>query len=133
MSGMEYRCWYAKIARKMIRKFTLELPPTTNNLYRAAHHGGRTYQYMTGEARAWKEAAQWQMKDGRYHLLEGPVEVVATFYLKRDRDIENAKLLFDALEGTVIKNDSQIVSMHLFKEKDKDNPRVVLEVYELEK
>jgi len=117
----------------MIRKFTLELPPTTNNLYRAAHHGGRTYQYMTGEARAWKEAAQWQMKDGRYHLLEGPVEVVATFYLKRDRDIENAKLLFDALEGTVIKNDSQIVSMHLFKEKDKDNPRVVLEVYELEK
>ena len=117
----------------MIRKFTLELPPTTNNLYRAAHRGGRTYQYLTGEARAWKEAAQWQMKDGRYHLLEGPVEVVATFYLKRDRDIENAKLLFDALEGTVIKNDSQIVSMHLFKEKDKDNPRVVLEVYELEK
>jgi len=116
----------------MIRKFVLKLPPTTNNLYRAAHHGGRTYQYMTGEARAWKEAAQWQMKDGRYHLLEGPVEVVATFYLKRDRDIENAKLLFDALEGTVIKNDSQIVSMHLFKEKDKDNPRVVLEVYELE-
>lgn len=130
---MEYRCWYAKIARKMIRKFTLELPPTTNNLYRAAHHGGRTYQYLTSEARAWKEAAQWQMKDGRCHLLEGPVEVVATFYLKRDRDVENAKLLFDALEGTVIKNDSQIVSMHLFKEKDKDNPRVVLEVYELEK
>ena len=130
---MEYRCWYAKIARKMIRKFTLELPPTTNNLYRAAHHGGRTYQYLTGEARAWKETAQWQMKDGRCHLFEGPVEVVATFYLKRDRDIENAKLLFDALEGTVIKNDSQIVSMHLFKEKDKDNPRVVLEVYELEK
>ena len=130
---MEYRCWYAKIARKMIRKFTLELPPTTNNLYRAAHHGGRTYQYMTGEARAWKEAAQWEMKDGRCRIIEGPVEVVATFYLKRERDIENAKLLFDALEGTVIKNDSQIVSMHLFKEKDKDNPRVVLEVYELEK
>ncbi len=117
----------------MIRKFTLELPPTTNNLYRAAHHGGRTYQYLTGEARAWKEAAQWEMKDRRCRLIEGPVEVVATFYLKRERDIENAKLLFDALEGTVIKNDSQIVSMHLFKEKDKDNPRVVLEVYELEK
>jgi len=120
----------------MIRKFTLELPPTTNNLYRAAHHGGRTYQYMTSEARAWKEAAQWKMKGGRGHLIghliEGPVEVVATFYLKRDRDVENAKLLFDALEGTVIKNDSQIVSLHLFKEKDKNNPRVELEIYPLE-
>jgi len=116
----------------MIRKFTLELPPTTNNLYRAAHHGGRTYQYLTSEARAWKEMAQWQMKDGRYHLIEGPVEVVATFYLKRDRDVDNLKILIDSLEGTVIENDSQVQSLHIFKERDARKPRVVLEVYELE-
>lgn len=130
---MEYRCWYAKIARKMIRKFTLELPPTTNNLYRAAHHGGRTYQYMTGEARAWKKAAQWEMKDGRCRLIEGPVEVVATFYLKRDRDVDNLKVLIDSLEGTVIANDRQVEALHVFKHKDAKKPRVVLEVYELEK
>ena len=121
----------------MIRKFTLELPPTTNNLYRAAHHGGRTYQYMTSEARAWKEAAQWKMKGGRGHLIghliEGPVEVVATFYLKRDRDVDNLKILIDSLEGTVIANDRQVEALHVFKHKDAKKPRVVLEVYELEK
>ena len=116
----------------MVRKFTLELPPTTNNLYRATHRGGRTYQYLTSEARAWKEAAQWKMKDGRYRLFEGPVEVVATFYLKRDRDVDNLKILIDSLEGTVISKDRQVEALHVFKQKDAKKPRVVLEVYPLE-
>jgi Holliday junction resolvase RusA-like endonuclease len=88
--------------------------------------------YMTKEAKAWKEAAQWEMKDSRYNLIEGPVEVVVNFYLKYDRDVENAKILFDALEGVVVKNDRQIEALHIFKEKEKDNPRVSIEVYELE-
>lgn len=115
-----------------MRQFTLELPPTSNQLYRTVHRGGRTYQYMTGEARAWKQAAQWQMKDGRYKVIEGPVEVVATFYLKYDRDVDNLKILLDSLEGIVLKNDRQVEALHIFKEKGAKNPRVELEVYELE-
>jgi Holliday junction resolvase RusA-like endonuclease len=115
-----------------MRQFTLELPPTSNQLYRTVHRGGRTYQYMTGEARAWKEAAQWGMRDGRYKIIEGPVEVVATFYLKHDRDVDNLKILLDSLEGIVLKNDRQVEALHIFKEKDKEEPRVELEVYELE-
>lgn len=116
----------------LMRKFILDLPPTTNALYRASSGGGRTFQYLAPEARAWKELAQWQMLDKRHRILSGPLEVTATFYLRFDRDIDNAKLLFDALEGVVIKNDRQIESLHLFKEKDRENPRVEIEVYELE-
>mgnify|MGYP005628739335 CR=1 FL=1 len=117
-----------------MRKFTLELPPTTNHLYRAVHRGGRTYLYMTKEARAWKEAAQWQMKDGRYHPIKGPVEVVVNFYLKYDRDVDNLKILIDSLEGIVLdKKDAKIEALHIFKERDIKRPRVVVEVYELEK
>lgn len=115
-----------------MRKFILDLPPTTNALYRAVTRGGRTYQYLTAEARVWTEKAQWEMKDGRHKTISGPVEVTATFYLKHDRDVDNVKLLLDALEGIVIKNDRQVESLHLFKEKDKENPRVEIEVYELE-
>jgi len=115
-----------------MRKFILDLPPTSNQLYRAVHRGGRTYQYLTGEARAWKEAAQWRMRDGRRKVIKGPVEVVATFYLKYDRDVDNLKLLLDALEGVVLRNDRQVTSLHVFKEKGAKKPRVVLEVYELE-
>lgn len=88
--------------------------------------------YMTGEAKAWKQAAQWGMRDGRYKVIEGPVEVTATFYLKYDRDVDNLKILLDSLEGIVLKNDRQVEALHVFKEKDKEKPRVVLEVYELE-
>lgn len=85
---------------------------------------------MTQEAKNWKLEAQWLLKGKR--ILVCPVEVFITFYLKRDRDVDNLKLLVDSLEDTVIKNDSQIKVLHIFKEMDKNNPRVEVVIDRLE-
>ena len=86
---------------------------------------------MTAEAKRWKKEAKRKIRKRKY-LIECPVEVFVTFYLKRSRDVDNLKLLLDALEGTVIKNDRQVEALHVFKETDRENPRVELEVFKLE-
>jgi Holliday junction resolvase RusA-like endonuclease len=110
-------------------KVVLPLPPTTNNLYRHAYVKGKTVVYMTAEAKAWKEEAQWMLKKGR--PTDKEVEVFVYFYLTRDRDCDNLKLLIDALENTKVNNDSQIVALHIFKERVKDKPHCEVEVNEL--
>ncbi len=53
------------------------------------------------------------------------VNIIQYFGDNRKRDIDAyIKILLDAAEGIVYKNDNQITEMHVYKEKDKDNPRV---------
>lgn len=111
-------------------KETLPLPPTTNHIYHIVRLGRRYGLALTPEARVWKESAQYQLKVGR-ELMTGPVMARFTFYLQRPRDVDNLKILMDALQGTVIDNDNQVEEMHVYKKKDKDNPRVELEVLPL--
>jgi Holliday junction resolvase RusA-like endonuclease len=113
-------------------KFVLPLPPTTNQIYRTRAFGkGRAVRYMTKEAKEWERQAREKIGT-RKKLLSGPVEVCASFYLKYDRDVDNLKVLMDCLEGSVIVNDKQVQALHVFKEKDADRPRVILEIYPLE-
>lgn len=105
-------------------KFTLTLPPTTNHIY--GTHGHQ--RFLTKEAKAWKEEAQWIFKtEWKQDLITIPVKVNVNFYLKRDRDIDNLKILLDSLQGIIIDNDSQVVSLYIAKHKS-DNPRVEIEV-----
>jgi len=87
---------------------------------------------MTAEAKRWKKEAKRKLGARRRKLIEEPVELFVTFYLRYNRDVDNLKLLLDALEGTVIKNDRQVEALHVFKEKDRKNPRVVVELWRLE-
>ena len=105
-------------------KFVLDLPPTTNALYR--NHGH--VRYMTREAKAWKSEAQWTYKATyREDPITEPVRVNINFYLKRDRDVDNLKILLDSLEGIIVENDRQVVALYIAKHKD-GNPRVEIEV-----
>ena len=103
-------------------KIPLSLPPTTNNLYR---HVGNIV-YMTKEAKEWKREAQWLLKKGK--PTDKEVEVFVYFYLTRDRDVDNLKLLIDSLQDTVICNDSQVKALHIYKEKVKEKPHCEVEV-----
>lgn len=107
-------------------KFTFPLPPTTNHMYHHTRHGA----YKTEEARLWEDEAQviiLQTK-GRKTLLDD-VYVGMEFFLKRDRDVDNMKLLLDCLQDNgILKNDSQVVHLNIKKYVDKKNPRVELEV-----
>ena len=113
-------------------QFTLPLPPTTNNTYRFA---GKI-MYKTQEAKDWEQEAGWIIKKVKRSSepLQKSVEVSVTMYLKRDRDIDGSmKLLLDTMQRVnVYKNDKQITSLHIFKEKDPANPRLEVSVYQLD-
>ena len=105
-------------------KFTLSLPPSTNALYRYSGHG----VYMTRQAKEWKSEAQWTYKTTyREDPITEPVRVNINLYLKRDRDVDNLKLLLDSLEGIIIENDRQVAALYIAKHKN-GNPRVEIEV-----
>lgn len=104
-------------------KTKLPLPPTTNQMY--GFRGSK--KFLSKESKQWLEEAQWQYKFSyKKDVVLEPVRLIINFYLKRDRDVDNLKLILDSLQGFIIKNDSQVVELHIMKHKDKDKPRVVL-------
>lgn len=104
----------------------LPLPPSTNNSYGLR---GKT-RYMYSEARLWKTASMWTFKKFRG---SEPTTLTIRYYLKFNRDVDGShKLILDAMqergEGAgVMKDDKTITELHLFKYKDKENPRVEVE------
>lgn len=67
--------------------------------------------------------------------IKGPVSVNVTLYFgdKRGRDIDNyGKLLYDSLEGIVYLDDKQIQKATTTKSYCKSDPRIEIEVYEIE-
>ena len=106
-------------------KTELPLPPTTNQMY-----GFRGYKkFLSKESKDWLEEVRWQYKTSyKEEIKLEPVRLIVNFYLKRDRDVDNLKLILDSLQGFIIKNDSQVVELHIMKYKDKTNPRVELMV-----
>jgi len=70
--------------------------------------------------------AQWKGKP-----LEGRIAITTTvFYRTRASDLCTS-LLKDLLEGICYLNDRQIFEEHNYKEHDKNNPRVEVEVKEI--
>ncbi|MBC7076710.1 MAG: RusA family crossover junction endodeoxyribonuclease [Synergistales bacterium] len=116
-------------------RFVLPLPPPINHTYRAAYRPslGRTAFFMDARATAWKKEAERILKTKRKRAIGSPVEVFVLWFLARDRDCDSGlKLVLDALKGTVIEDDNQVQALHAFKEKDARNPRVEVEVWEIE-
>lgn len=109
-------------------KFILTLPPTTNQQY--GTHG--KIHYLTAESKAWLELSRWKLKVLNHITLLDEVSVTAHFYLKRDRDVDNLKLVLDVMKGYVYEDDAQVVELHVYKHKDKMNPRVELEVFAID-
>ena len=101
----------------------LTLPVSTNALY--AHTGRR--RFMTDRGARNKQAIGWEARSQyRAKPLEGPLKVQIALYWpdKRKHDIDNIKVLLDALTGIVWEDDSQIVDLHLTKSIDTKQPRV---------
>lgn len=116
-------------------KFTLPLPPTLNSSYRAAYTPSmrRTMFFMTKEAKRWKSEAQMELESKRPNgLIISEVAVTATVYSKRDRDCDaSGKIILDALQGSIIDDDRQVRVFTQIRAKDKDNPRVEIELKEI--
>lgn len=80
----------------------------------------------TKEAMKWEIISQWKDKP-----LKGNVtlNILQYFGDNRKRDIDAyIKILLDSMEGIVFDDDSQVVEMHLFKEKSLKNPRIEVQI-----
>jgi len=102
---------------------TLPVPPSANDYWR---YTGRVF--TSDKAAAYKSVVG-MLGPNR---LTGPVAVNMTVYrARKSGDLDNfMKVMFDALQGVLYENDSQIVEIHAWREDDKENPRVELLVYE---
>jgi Holliday junction resolvase RusA-like endonuclease len=97
------------------------------------HSGHRTYK--TKDSIEWEHEAQAVILStkGRKKLT-GDVYVGVEFFLKRDRDLDNNKLLYDALQDNgIIENDRQIIHLNVKKYIDKKNPRIELQIEQIDK
>ena len=57
------------------------------------------------------------------------LNIMQYFGDNRKRDIDAyLKILLDSMEGVVFENDCQVTEMHVYKQVDKDNPRVVIQI-----
>lgn len=105
-------------------KLVLTLPPTTNQQYGMKG----SFKFLTGDAKAWRAETQWRLRILKQPILFGPIAVTLRFFLKYERDVDNVKLLLDTLTGYLYKDDTQITELHIYKTKDKANPRVEVEI-----
>ncbi|MCR2833459.1 RusA family crossover junction endodeoxyribonuclease [Qipengyuania sp. RS5-5] len=101
------------------------MPPSTNHIYGRGSRG----VYMFESVRQAKDAIGWEARS-QYHgePLEGPLAVKIDLYWpdRRKHDIDNIKVLLDALTGILWVDDGQIVELSLTKRYDKENPGVML-------
>lgn len=93
-------------------------------------------RYMVTKAKNLKEDYQWQVKKqwNNKPLLSGFIKVQIVTYHgdHRKNDWDNFhKLSMDALTGIVYEDDSQIKEANVIKEYDKLNPRIEIDLQEI--
>ena len=108
---------------------SFDLPTSVNQMYRRT----RYTVVLSNEAMAWKQYAivmarrQWELDTP----LTGAVAVTYRFFGSR-MDWDNpCKLLGDALNGVVWKDDKQIIEAHVYVNRTDKDKRVEVEVQEL--
>ena len=118
-------------------KLTLPYPPSGNSYKRHYCTEDRTHKisaYLTDETKMFKEEAGWMAKMAYKEPLQGPLVAVIRIYRPHLKgDIDNLqKVLLDALQGIVYRNDSQLEETHVYVKLDRLNPRVEVEIKEVE-
>ena len=108
-------------------EFTLPVPPSANRYWKIWHNR----IVVTPEAKAYKQEVFYKLRD--CDPLRGNVAVNFTVFRPSKRgDLDNyTKIMFDALNGLVWLDDTQVVEIHSFREDDKNNPHVKVLVYEV--
>lgn len=87
---------------------------------------------MTAEGKTIKTAYQWEAKSQwKQAVFHDPIALQVRFYFgsKRKRDLDNHnKLILDALTNIVYNDDAQIDELHLYRDYDKAQPRIEIDV-----
>lgn len=112
-------------------KFTLPYPPSVN------HYLGHTrsgHMYRTQAANDYKEIVGWTLRDLNVDPLEGLLIVtVHAFRPRKAGDIDGIlKVSLDAMNKLAYLDDKQIVELHVFRGDDKHNPRLEVQISEVQ-
>jgi Holliday junction resolvase RusA-like endonuclease len=112
-----------------MRLVVVGLPPTTNNLYAIV---GR-YQVLTAAGRSYKASLHnAAIATATTPPTNGPVAMMVTYYLRRDRDVDgSAKIVLDALKGVIYEDDRQVDLLVLRKRRTKTLPYLSIVVRRL--
>lgn len=112
-----------------MKSITLKTKPVPVN---AKYGVIRGKMLLTKDYRSTKEAMQWEVRSQyKGQPLTGDISMNILFYYgdNRKRDIDAyIKILLDAMSKIVYEDDCQIVEMHIYKEKDLENPRTEIQV-----
>ena len=113
-------------------KVVLTIPyVSTNALYTINRHNGR--RILSRKARDHKQAMTMEAKSqvGRKNPMAGEVKAEIYWFMPdhRKRDIDNLKMVIDAMTGVLWKDDSNIWELTIRKYVDKENPRIEIMVH----
>lgn len=104
---------------------------STNALYTINRYNGK--RVLTKKARVHKEAIAWEAKEqiGSRKPMAGVLVVEVHWYMpdQRRRDLDNIKMVLDALTGVLWVDDSNIWQLRMFKYVDKENPRFEITIH----
>lgn len=115
-------------------KITGELCSKSNSR-RIVMRGKRPLVIKSEKALLYEESSLLQLSNQLrgFDAYEGYVRLIAHVYYSTKRPDLDISLLQDVLEKAgVYKNDRQVVEIHAFKYWDKENPRVLVEVEEVD-
>jgi Holliday junction resolvase RusA-like endonuclease len=129
--GLEYQeILIAKIALN-------EEAKNPNNAYFRSANTGKGFKgmFMKADYKAYKQKLIDLAKSivgGDFTPYDGPVKIVShwTFGTLRKKDVQNCgKLEYDAFNGIIYEDDSQIIEDHRFKHYKKNEPSILIEIY----
>lgn len=108
-------------------------PLSTQHAYKTTCVNKYARIYITDKGKATRDYWRVQAKEqwGEFPPIQDELEVNIILYFgdKRKRDLDNhLKLVIDALTGVCFEDDSQIIGLHVYKEYDKENPRVEINI-----
>lgn len=116
--------------------YNVEAKNPNNAYFRSANTGkGFKGMFMKADYKAYKQTLIDLAKDtvgGDFEPYSGPVKIVShwTFGTRRRKDLQNCgKLEFDAFNGIIYEDDSQIIEDHRFKHYKANEPSIVIEIY----
>lgn len=111
-------------------RITLPMSPSVNRYWRSCR--GRVF--LSAEAKAYKNTVAALAASRGLQPLQGAIVLKVDIYReRRSGDLDNRlKAIQDALNKIAFDDDSQIVEIHARRFEDKKNPRVEVEVTEVQ-
>lgn len=115
-------------------KLIMPFPPSANRYWRSITVRGQARVLISAEARAYKRRIAEDGKALKAKPLEGKVAVQLIAYRpRRIGNLDNTlKVTLDALQGIAYLDDEQIVEIHAYRCEDKADPRIEVEVREVD-